>query len=455
MFVELHYEIKLCQRLKNDNREDEFLVSRIIFLTTYGGNVDLENLIDDHHLADNINHNIARHAKQYDETQKIEKKENDKSSSSSVKEEKKKKEKEKEKEKKDKEKKDKDKKKGKADASTEPDPMEDMSLVETLKLLFNISHFCPQRSEAFSPAIPHILRLLLKRQVLVDNPMEPPTSQLINSLINLELEPNEAVFFPRSDPKAYAERMINLLDLSTAAYAERELEQQVSPLLSLMRKVYGMAPRPVKVHMRVLLLPTAEDRAQPLGKSDTLSSRILRLSTSPVAPTAREELSSLLFEMSDKDAKNFVQNVGYGFASGFLFQHNVPVPESAMEAWSTSDSGSVTERNSMGARSSSSSSRNFGHVGGKAINPITGQTLESEGRWEGPKMTREEKEREADRLMVMFDRYVPCVYGWSMWRGDADGWHRLQKNGVITAENPMRRMQEEGRFEELSDDESE
>jgi hypothetical protein len=155
-------------------------------------------------------------------------------------------------------------------------------------------------------------------------------SQLVNSLINLELEPNAPAFFPRSDPKTYVERMIVLLDLSTAAYTERDLDQQVSPILSLMRKVYNLAPRPVKIHMRVLL-PTADDRAQPLGKTDTPSSRILRLSTSPVASTAREELSSLLFEMSDKDAKNFVQNVGYGFASGF-----VTVPDNALEAWSTS-----------------------------------------------------------------------------------------------------------------------
>ncbi|KFZ00132.1 hypothetical protein V500_01166 [Pseudogymnoascus sp. VKM F-4518 (FW-2643)] len=263
--------------------------------------------------ADNINHNIARHAKQYDEVQKIEKKESDRSSNSSVKEKEKSK--------------DKAKRNSKVDSS-EPGPMEDMSLIETLKLLFNMTHFCPERSRAFSPAIPYILRLILKRHVLPGQPMEPPMSQLVNSLINLELEPNASAFFPRSDPKTYVERMIVLLDLATAAYSERDLEQQVSPILSLMRKVYNLAPRPVKIHMRVLL-PTADDRAQPLGKTDTLSSRILRLSTSPVAPTAREELSSLLFEMSDKDAKNFVQNVGYGFSSRFILRNdeqNVPSP---------------------------------------------------------------------------------------------------------------------------------
>ncbi|KFY70169.1 hypothetical protein V498_10386, partial [Pseudogymnoascus sp. VKM F-4517 (FW-2822)] len=106
----------------------------------------------------------------------------------------------------------------------------------------------------------------------------------------------------------------------------------------------------------------------------------------------------------------------------------------ALDAWSINDSASMGGRSSVGERSSSSSAGTFGMVGGKPVNPVTGQMLESEEPWEGPKMTREEKEREAERLMVMFDR--------------------LQKNGIIKTENPMRTMQQEGRFEELSDDDS-
>lgn len=426
IFVDLHYEMKLCQRLKNDNREDEFLVSRIIFLTTYGGNMDLENLIDNHNLAENVNNNISRHAKQYDEVQKIEKKESDRSSASSMSL----KEKDK-KEKKEKKAKEKESKKGaKQPESTEPDPMEDMSLAETLKLLFNTTHFCRERASSFLPAIPSILRLILKRAVAPTNPMEPPTAQLISALINLPLELAESHLFPRSDPKIHVERLVNLLDLATAAYPERDLEQQVSPLLSVLRKIYAVAPRPVKVHLRVLLLPTAEDRLKPLGATNTLSSRILKLSTSPLAPTAREELSHLLFEMSDKDAKNFVQNVGYGFASGFLFQNNVPIPENALDAWSINDSASVGGRSSVGERSSSSSARTFGMVGGKAVNPITGQTLESEEPWEGNKMTREEKEREAERLMVMFDRLV-LFFFFCVMRGFPMARCRLKANFTV------------------------
>jgi len=40
-FVGLGYEDLACKRLRNDSFDDEFLVSRVIFLTTYGTNIDL------------------------------------------------------------------------------------------------------------------------------------------------------------------------------------------------------------------------------------------------------------------------------------------------------------------------------------------------------------------------------------------------------------------------------
>ena len=47
--------IRLAASAQNDNRDDEFLISRILFLTTYNTNLDFERLIDQYHLADNIN----------------------------------------------------------------------------------------------------------------------------------------------------------------------------------------------------------------------------------------------------------------------------------------------------------------------------------------------------------------------------------------------------------------
>ncbi|OBT50330.1 hypothetical protein VE04_08987 [Pseudogymnoascus sp. 24MN13] len=394
-------------RLSNDNREDEFLVSRIIFLTTYGGNMDLENLIDNHHLAENINQNISRHAKQYDEVLKMEKKESDRSSASSMSTKDREKREKKERKAKEKEM----KKNAKNPESTEPDP---------------VPKTCPWPKPSSSSSTPPTSAA---RAPPPSSPPSPPSCASSSSAPSPH-QPHGAPHRPTNQrphqPRPRPRRVPPLPPLrpkdprpstsstsstlpqpATQSATSRSRSHAPSPSFAENDVV---APRPVKVHLRMLLLPTAEDRLKPLGATNTLSSRILKLSTSPLAPTAREELSHLLFEMSDKDAKNFVQNVGYGFASGFLFQNNVPIPENALDAWSINDSASM------------------------AVNPITGQTLDSEEPWEGPKMTREEKEREAERLMVMFDR--------------------LQKNGIIKTENPMRTMQHEGRFEELSDDDS-
>ena len=40
----------------------------------------------------------------------------------------------------------------------------------------------------------------------------------------------------------------------------------------------------------------------------------------------------MLFELSNSSAEEFIQNIGYGYASGFLLTHNIPVPARFSEA---------------------------------------------------------------------------------------------------------------------------
>jgi hypothetical protein len=213
---------------------------------------------------------------------------------------------------------------------------------------------------------------------------------LVNSLLNLDLEDKKAVHFgfnpvfPKFDQKCNVERLIAILDKAVAQYSDADLDQIAAPLVTLLRRIYEFAPDNVKRHMQFLIMPSDDERNQALGTSNTLSSRLLRLSTSPMAPSMRENVSSLFFELSDKDAKSFVQNIGFGFASGFLLTHNLPIPENAMEAFSN---GSGTH-NSV------------------PINPVTGQRLDAEEPDTRPPMTAEEKEREAERLFVLFERQV-------------------------------------------------
>ena len=55
MFVDLGYSERAVGRLKKPKKDDEFLMSRILFLTTYGTTQSFKKLIDKHHLADHIN----------------------------------------------------------------------------------------------------------------------------------------------------------------------------------------------------------------------------------------------------------------------------------------------------------------------------------------------------------------------------------------------------------------
>ena len=165
--------------------------------------------------------------------------------------------------------------------------------------------------------------------------------------------------------------------------------------------------------MQSVLLPSNEERAQPLGKSDTLASRLLRLSTSAVAPNVREGVSILLFELSNKDATSFVRNVGYGFAAGFLMTHNLLVPNNALQ----------------GEDGIEDPGRRLTTVDGKEINPITGQRRDMEPQNPGPEMTYEEKEREAEKLFVLFER--------------------LKATGIVNVVNPVEQALQEGRFEEV------
>jgi hypothetical protein len=98
----------------------------------------------------------------------------------------------------------------------------------------------------------------------------------------------------------------------------------------------------------------------------------------------------MLFELSDKDASTFVQNVGYGFASGFLASNNISMPESAMEGHATAQAEQ-----------------------GIPVNPITGQRLDKEDSVQSEPMTQAEKEREAERLFVLFERCVKRIIGFS------------------------------------------
>ena len=295
-------------------------------------------------------------------------------------------------------------------------------LTETLKLTFNLTSLYPHRISAFNSTLNPILAILKSLQTQTPI-LQPPLTQLINVLLNLNLlgkesesaheHGNNLSFFPNSGPNTHVSRLVAILDSAIRTTSEEILESAAIPLITLLRRAYDLAPSSVKTYMQSTLLPSNDERTQPLGRSDTLASCLLRLSTSAVAPNLREGISSLLFELSDKEATSFVRNVGYGFAAGFLMTHNLPIPDNALK--------SDDERGSLGGR--------LTNIDGKEINPVTGQRRDMEPENLGPEMTEEEKEVEAERLFVLFER--------------------LKATGVVNVVNPVQQAVQEGRVEEL------
>jgi hypothetical protein len=216
--------------------------------------------------------------------------------------------------------------------------------------------------------------------------LDPPFGPLVNSLLNLDLETDlsRPFLYPEDEPQKVTARLVDLLGQGIRAYGDNELETVVTPVVSLLAKLYEKAPQVVQQHLQEALLPSSQDRQGVLGHTDSLPSKLLKNSSNPTAPALRDAISHLLFDLSDRDASKFVENVGYGFASGFLFQNNVPVPASASATFEKNDSIGMP----------------------KPVNPITGQFLDMQKFADAPEMTEEEKEREAERLFVLFERLV-------------------------------------------------
>ena len=357
--IELDLDTKATQKLQKSSLDDEFLLARILFLLTYEPTIELEPLILEHDMANSIARLLSRHA---DDLARSPNK----------------------------------------TAALNQSSL--MALQETLKLLFNVTSAKPKHIATFSSAVQPLLVILSALQVS-DPPLQPPLSLVFNALANLEM--SDGGLNEKEELRPAVEKLTKILDQAVQRYSSTELEALGVPLVTILRKVNEMASADLRDEMKLNFLPNDEERDQPLGKSSTLSSRLLRLTTSPGSLHLTEAISGLQFELSNKDANDYVKNVGYGYAAGYLMSHKIPIPESAQGA-------------GKGAASS-----------GIPTNPITGQRLDKEPPIEVPNMSQEEKEREAERLFVLFER--------------------LKATGVVDVKNPVEVARDEGRFEELSD----
>ncbi|CAG8098381.1 unnamed protein product [Penicillium olsonii] len=365
VFVDTGYGSKLSDMLKAEDSEDEMVASRILFYTTYDTTMDFGDLIKSYQLADNVAYQLGRHAKQFPKT-------------------------------------------GRKPLSQ----MDELALTDTLKLIYNVSKIYPDLAVSFSSSIPHIFKIV-SRIDIPDKPLEGILGALLNALSILDLDGKQSKvveispLFPDFDPNCNVAKLVSILDQSVSRYSSEELDAKAIPLLYTLITVYDVAPEGPQKLMQELLLPESGDRSLPIGQSDTLPSKLLKLSTSHFA-NLKVAISELMFVLSGKDAEALTKNIGYGFAAGFLAARGIEMPQSASETYPATASPE------------------------SLVNPITGQRLAAEPSDNLPPMTQEEKEREAERLFVLFER--------------------AKANGMLNVENPVTQALHEGRFEELQDD---
>ncbi|KAI8813511.1 guanine nucleotide exchange factor [Cladochytrium replicatum] len=276
---------------------------------------------------------------------------------------------------------------------------------------------------SFKPLLPVILELYSKLPPAHAPypPLSPPHSHAIHALMSFPVSPLPSAaddeawidsWFPGGN-YAVVQQSLEILERVIAhAYGgtdsaapgsvdERptiggqKVDDVLSPLLILMTHL-AAGDRRAREMMRGKIMPDDIDRSKPLDKGSAIPNVMIRFMTSVTMNNVRESASELLFELSGADASVLCEYVGYGNAAGFLFHKGLlPNRPSGASGTSGDDASSTMSGATLLGR-------------GQDVNPITGESGEAErqraaqAEWEA--MTDEEKEREGEKLLVLFER---------------------------------------------------
>ncbi|KAF9008864.1 guanine nucleotide exchange factor [Cyathus striatus] len=260
---------------------------------------------------------------------------------------------------------------------------------------------------------------------LTQSPSSPKPSTLDRALSVLSVGRRSLSRSPSPNaPTNVLQRACDLLDVSLSHYfpgtieaddqevrerikrelVDNTLDEVLPPLVLLIGKLC-IADEVSRAAVRQWLVPDDLDRTSPLeGRADTLG-RCLRLLSSVYYPRVKDTIGEMLFAMADSNPSTLSTLVGYGNVAGFLFHKGIVVAPQQ-------DAGS--------------SSAKLTTPEGVLINPVTGTIMEE--KLDLPDMTDEEKEREMEKLMVLFDR--------------------MEKIGALSPDqNPIRKAIQEGKMQ--------
>ncbi|XP_049916408.1 synembryn-A [Epinephelus moara] len=275
-------------------------------------------------------------------------------------------------------------------------------IVEILKILFNITYSTHRQEPSEDDAALYrhlvaILRLCLMRKCLLPDDTDALQGHTVNLLSALPLQCLDVLLMVPLAPDSKQCQGVNMDCVHTLVmFMEKRLElgekmkEKLTPILNLLTESCR-AHRETRHYIRKHILPPLRDLSHRPEEGSTVKSRLIRLMTH-LDTDLKYCAADLIFVLCKENVSRFVKYTGYGNAAGLLATRGllggqVPRPVSS-DAQYSSDSDSDTEE--------------YRQVKDR-INPVTGRVeAEQPDPMEG--MTEEEKEEEARRLIMLFNK---------------------------------------------------
>ncbi|XP_012718524.2 synembryn-A [Fundulus heteroclitus] len=275
-------------------------------------------------------------------------------------------------------------------------------VMEILKILFNITYSTHKQepSEEDAALYRHlvaILRLCLMRKCTLPEDNDELQGHTVNLLTALPLQCLNVLLTVPLQPESEQSLGVNMDCVHTLLkFMERRLEagdrvkEKLTPILNLLTESCRVH-RETRLYIRKHILPPLKDVSHRPEEGDTIKSRLVRLMTH-LDTDLKHCAADLLFVLCKENVRRFVKYTGYGNAAGLLATRGLLGGQgsrsSTSEAQYSSDSDSDTEE--------------YRQVKDR-VNPVTGRVeVEQPNPMEG--MTEEEKEEEARRLIMLFNK---------------------------------------------------
>ncbi|XP_070707867.1 chaperone Ric-8A [Pempheris klunzingeri] len=273
-------------------------------------------------------------------------------------------------------------------------------IIEILKILFNITYSTHRQepSEEDAALYRHlvaILRLCLIRKCLIMDDTDELQGHTVNLLTALPLQCLDVLLMVPLEPGSHQCQGVNMDCVhSLMSFMERRLElgdkvkEKLTPILNLLTESCR-AHRETRHYIRKQILPPLRDASQRPEEGTTVKSRLIRLMTH-LDTDLKYCAADFIFVLCKENVSRFVKYTGYGNAAGLLATRGLLGGQGThcTDGQYSSDSDSETEE--------------YRQVKDR-INPVTGRVeTEQPDPMEG--MTEEEKNEEAKRLIMLFNK---------------------------------------------------